>query len=342
MRASILLGLLGVAAAGCGGETQSSGSGGASSGGATGGTAGTGATGGTAGTGASGGTAGSGGTSGSGASGGTAGSGGGDAGTCPVPSPAGCLTNGCPDGQWCDPTSGCASSYCECMGGAWNCTNDCAGGTCVGFDGGTPSCTDIAASIAKQTQIIGSCTAVVRLTYTTLTHLGHQFVCGKYAQTDEAKALAQATQDTGFGGKLISGPLPTDEWVFYDSPGDFGGVSAVSARTGLSVFGGGIVWMGKGKVVWPSSWLHDPLGQGCAPVPIPQARGFLLQGTSQPLPQLEVDKAVKKVWSTALPAGLAQWGYLFDVLVLSYPPMVGPFDPSSAEYVVLINSGWLE
>ena len=48
------------------------------------------------------------------------------------------------------------------------------------------------------------------------------------------------------------------------------------------------------------------------------------------------------VWGTALPDGLSKSGYVFDAMVLLYPPTVGDFDPQVAEWVVLVNSGWLE
>jgi hypothetical protein len=48
------------------------------------------------------------------------------------------------------------------------------------------------------------------------------------------------------------------------------------------------------------------------------------------------------VLATALPAAFRKWGDLFDVVVLLYPRTLGTFDPAAAEYVVLVNAGWLE
>lgn len=53
---------------------------------------------------------------------------------CAGPSPAGCVSRGCPSGERCDTdiSAGCASSSCVCgSGGSWVCTRDCGGGTCV-------------------------------------------------------------------------------------------------------------------------------------------------------------------------------------------------------------------
>lgn len=56
---------------------------------------------------------------------------------CEGPNPAGCSSTGCPDGLVCDPTVGCAPSACGCdaASGAWTCTADCSGGTCVESEG---------------------------------------------------------------------------------------------------------------------------------------------------------------------------------------------------------------
>jgi hypothetical protein len=53
-------------------------------------------------------------------------------------------------------------------------------------------------------------------------------------------------------------------------------------------------------------------------------------------------EAADVVLATALPSAFARWGSLLDVVVLLYPRSVGAFDPSTAEYIVLLNAGWLE
>ena len=44
------------------------------------------------------------------------------------------------------------------------------------------------------------------------------------AGNDEARARATAQRDTGHGasGQLLSGARPSDEFVFYQSPGEIG------------------------------------------------------------------------------------------------------------------------
>lgn len=51
---------------------------------------------------------------------------------CSDPAPVGCARRGCPPGESCDTTSGCASSACGCDAtSGWSCTPDCGGGVCA-------------------------------------------------------------------------------------------------------------------------------------------------------------------------------------------------------------------
>jgi hypothetical protein len=220
------------------------------------------------------------------------------------------------------------------------------GGSSGGTGGAPADCAGIAAEIASQTGLVGTCTAVVRLDYRSLEILAHAFVCGKYATPDEAMARATASADAVFPyaspageGKLLSGPSPPDEWVFYQEPTDFGGAAAVSARSGLTVFAGSIVWMGTGKIMVPAAWDTSDLGPGCGQPMGWSARGFDLSGGQATDHMME---AADVVLATALPSAFARWGSLLDVVVLLYPRSVGAFDPSTAEYIVLLNAGWLE
>jgi hypothetical protein len=53
-------------------------------------------------------------------------------GQCSGPNPQGCAKTGCPNGQKCDTSSGCAPSACGCdPATGWVCTADCGGGVCV-------------------------------------------------------------------------------------------------------------------------------------------------------------------------------------------------------------------
>ncbi len=208
---------------------------------------------------------------------------------------------------------------------------------------------EIAALSAEMyTPPVRSCTAVVRLDHDTLKILGHQLVCGKYAGVDETAARATAQADTGYGtaGQMLNGANPEDLYVFYQAPGDFGGASAVSARTGLSVFGGSIIWLGSGDLTYPKTWrAASELGSNCPLVgtssgPVKVTGYDLVNGQS--LSQADADAAAKVVHQTAIPAAMWQGGYVFDIVVLRYPRAVGTFDPTTAEWIVAVNGGWLE
>lgn len=286
------------------------------------GTSGTGGAAGSGGTSGTGGTAGSGGTSG----------GGGAAGSAGV---AGAAGSGAAAGS-----AGAAGS-----GGAAGSAGS-AGSAGAGGSGGA-ACQALSEAIAGETSGVKTCSTVVRLDYESLDILGFQIICGSYAQVNETKARQTAQTDTGYGsaGSMLSPPNPEDAYVFYEAPGDFGGAAVVNARNGLSVFGGSIVWSGTGEITYPSTWRPaEELGPDCTPtvnaLP-PTARGYDLDAGA-PLDSADVEDPLSAAWVTALPDGLWQVGYVFDAVVVMYPRTVGMFDPASAEWIVMLNSGWLE
>jgi hypothetical protein len=207
-------------------------------------------------------------------------------------------------------------------------------------------CSPFAAKLQPEFQMVGACTAVVRLDYTTKAILGYAVRCGKYSLTDEATARKAAVASTGFGAssKQIAGANPEDEYVFFQPPGDIGDVAAVHRRTGLAVFGGSIIGLGKGDISFPKEWRPaSDLGKSCdnTKIMVPPARGFDLQDGAT-LPDKETEAALQVVWKTALPQAMAQANYIFDAMVLLYPRSVFAFDPATAEWIVLLNGGWLD
>jgi hypothetical protein len=157
-----------------------------------------------------------------------------------------------------------------------------------------------------------------------------------------ARADADATfaaEGAGHGQLLLAGDTEGAEWLFYQSPGDFGGASAVSARSGLTVFAGSIVWSGTGTLLLPAQWSTSPLGRGCTPVMFP-IRAFDLRSGAA-FATSEWNAAAGVVFDSALPAAMAKLGRVFDAVLLLYPRMVGIFEPKHAEYIMLINAGAL-
>jgi hypothetical protein len=142
------------------------------------------------------------------------------------PRPTGCPAD-CPGTCGCDGTYYCNACQAHAAG-----TDD--GAPCTGVDCDT-AIQNIAAQIKDS-----ACTAVVRVTYLSNSLLGYQLICGGLSSLDEAKARLVSEGDTGFGqnAQALAGPNPTDVFLFFEPPGDFGGVGVVSAHTGMSVFGG--------------------------------------------------------------------------------------------------------
>lgn len=266
---------------------------------------------------------------------------------CPAATPGlddSCSTDGlqCGFGEECCCGACHPSLSCTCSGGSWACfaTDACFHPACAGCD----AARDTLATTLYAKQL--GFTVVVRLDHDSLNVLGYAVVAGAYGGVDEATARAVSQAASGYGtqGTLLSGADPADDWVFYQSPGDFGGVGVVSARTGLAVFGGSIIWMGTGDITWPTSWSPaSDLASGCSASDggFGTTRGFDLV-TGGALSTGDVDAVLAAVADTAVLPAIWHGGYAFDAVVLRYPRSVGVFDPTTAEWIVLISGGWLE
>jgi hypothetical protein len=213
---------------------------------------------------------------------------------------------------------------------------DCSGGL---------SCDELADNIASLTRARATCTSVVRLDARTFTPKGWQIFCGDAKSVDDASARAIAQADTGFGasGQALTGDAPADEFVYWSPPDEasatIGGVAAVSAETGLSVFGASIDTNLQGAIVYPTSWRSPfELGSNCdSMLPLP-ALGFDLS-VGGALDAAQVDDVMTSVRKTALLPGIAKAGVPTSAVVLLWWQSVGIFfDPPVMEWVVLINS----
>ncbi len=231
-------------------------------------------------------------------------------------------------------------------------------GGSAGFDAGSPVCQAAANKLADELGgAASSCTVAVRLS-SSFAIQGYAVFCSGYAKPDEATARNQAQTDTGltYGcspAPSLTGSQPGDEFVFLEPAtaaacaccGD-GWVAAVSARNGLTVFGQPLLMGAKpdGKG-YPAIWKPaSDLASHCpAPAPLPSARGFDFAGFSSQGAKLDdasIHSALEAVWQTALPAAYAKKQYIFDAVVLR---SAGTFmDSVPADYIVLVNSGWLE
>lgn len=224
----------------------------------------------------------------------------------------------------------------------------------------SPACEAAVDAIsARASAKIGSCTTLVRVDAGSRAILGYSMFCGPYGATTEAAARDRAKLETGVGSCFsppsITGTFPTDDFVFYQAAtaaacaccGD-GWVTAVSARNGQTVLGAKILFGDGNGLVFPATWSPaSELGLYCgSSVHRPPVRGFDLTGlgaiggTPAALDAPTLDAALGAVWETALPAGLWKNGYVFDAVVLRYGAQA--VSPARVEWLVLLNSGWLE
>ncbi len=208
-------------------------------------------------------------------------------------------------------------------------------------------CTDEAAALAELLGGAGqACSVTVRLDYTTYAILGYQVFCDAYSPVAESAARVVAEADTTFGeGSLLLSSSPSEYYLFYESPGDVGGAAVVNSDVGMTVFGGSIVWLGTGDINYPATWRNGAeLGASCAPGGLSDRmhEGWNLMN-GEALTATQVDAALNVVDRTGVPGGFASGpGYIFSTLVLLYPRSVGEFNPATAEWIVIVNGGWLE
>lgn len=156
-----------------------------------------------------------------------------------------------------------------------------------------------------------------------------------------------------FDPPSLTGSTPKDDFVFFQPPSlacanvccGNGWLTAVSARNSLTLFG---ATLGIGPDVGPSypgSWeATSDVGWDCSEaVGKPSARGFDLSSAPatppQPLDAGSLAQALDRVWHTPVPLGLSQRQGLFDAVALRYQYSTGP---SGIQWLVLLNSGWLE
>ncbi len=211
----------------------------------------------------------------------------------------------------------------------------------------SPSCAAASAALAVMLHATqnAKCTVVVRLDFKSLAVLGYQAVCGPAATVTDAQARATAAADTGYGASAASAPAlnpdsPADEFVFYQPPSDFGGAGVVSARTGLTVFGGGVVFGGHGDISYPKTWRPAAeLASGCLPAEgIPSAHGYSI---GAPVTPATIAAAVDAVAHTAVPAAIWRAGQVNDAVALGYARTVGLSTATGAtageEWIVLVN-----
>jgi len=205
-----------------------------------------------------------------------------------------------------------------------------------------PEIQDLTAELYKR---IGSCSVVLRLGYERRDILGFQVFCDRYRQVDEAAARASAELDMGLGksASLLGTKNSSGQYIFQETEKDRGTVVVLSGYTGLTLFGGALDLSGGGAIQYPLLWRSSRvLGKGCARgAEVEKKIGFnLIQGTQ--LEDKEVAEVTDAVMNTALPEAFRRNGYLFESVVFLYSPRLSKLDPQAAEWIVILNGGWLE
>jgi hypothetical protein len=214
----------------------------------------------------------------------------------------------------------------------------------------SPGCTTEIAGLSKELHVSGqACTVVVRLDFQMRSILGYQVICAP-ARTgvSEGQAFEMAVVETNIVETNIIPNLvsvsvgtPTDEFVFFAPPSDIGGVAAVSATTGQSVFGGTIIFGGRGEITYPMTWRAAvDLSTGCPSQPGVAPRHGWNALAQAPLSVANVDAADLVVERTAIPAAFGDGGNVASVFVLLYPRTVGEPEATAdatAEWIVMLN-----
>jgi hypothetical protein len=210
-------------------------------------------------------------------------------------------------------------------------------------DDGVQCESEIAALIPLVAESEGGCSVLVRVHHETLTILGYQPTCTELP--DEALDEAQArtlTECCASAGTAVETPVDMDPWVFHAEPeGDaLGHAAIVSSHVGELVFEATI---GRGEtpgdITFPEAWAEaQGLGESCGATPELELSSYdLVEGGAVD------DERLREVWSvvgsTALPIAMGVAGELQRVVVLRYPRTVSDFDASTAEYMVVLESG---
>jgi hypothetical protein len=209
-------------------------------------------------------------------------------------------------------------------------------------DGDGDPCTTAAQALAPMlTSELGGCDIVVRFDYQTLAPLGLSSRCGDYKGAFIGEPAARMMSDCCSGGQLLSPQGDDGFYLFYSGPGDIGGVAAISNHLVTRMFEATIYWHGTGEISDPSEWLDAAqLGSG-GEGSVPAAQSYdLISNPGAPIDPTALEALLAALADTSvLPAIASGNNTVYRMVVLAYPRTVGEFDPTAAEYVVLLEAG---
>jgi hypothetical protein len=228
-------------------------------------------------------------------------------------------------------------------------------GNGVGDDEAGVSPTQCEAEIAALAPFVsrpdGGCSVVVRVSHETLALLGYQTTCSATpdAPLDEAEARA-LSECCKHAGIALDSPAAPDLWVlFMGAPDDqhAGRVALVSSNVSARIFEGSSGHgHAPGDITFPDDWIEPgELGSACGEVPMPPLASWDLANDGAPLPEDRLREVWDVVGSTAIPFAMSAVGQPRHAAVLRYPRRLtnegkdDAFDPSTAEYLVVIEGG---
>jgi len=120
-------------------------------------------------------------------------------------------------------------------------------------------------------------------------------------------------------------------------PTDFGGVAISHPCSGLVIYGATIVWSGMGQQIYPAMALPaHALRTVNEKIAVPRRSDVLIGPYAD-----DALKNSKMAWATAQNLNLVQEMATspYSVLLYLYPPTVGMFDVSKAEWVIFVHRG---
>ncbi len=193
------------------------------------------------------------------------------------------------------------------------------------------------------------CTTMVSLSVADRSILGWSITCGPHVPTTEADA--RTTFDTRIppytkaADYVLEGPTGgTYDYVFFHSPGDFGGVGVVSFATGTLVFSGSLSWSSLGARIYPKTLRGaDELPLVCPRMELPEIIATT-GGGAAPDPGVRAPIA-DVIGRSPIPAMLGRSHAIVHAMLVSYPSdgtESGPGGTSKSEWLVLLDSALLD
>ena len=214
----------------------------------------------------------------------------------------------------------------------------------VGESGDDGGACEAAASSLASSFVGATCTVTVRADATTGALHRWSVACGAAKPTpSEADARAAYAPHVGAYTKIdeyTALPPAVDEWLFYRSPGDFGGLGAVSFARGDVVFAADLAWMGPTTVTFPATWRSAAeLDAHCAPFTAPSGR--LVSADGGPIDAAKAGLALDAVSRSPLPWAVSRAGHAWVNHLTTRLPS-GDGTGASDEWLLFMNTGLLD